>query len=303
MRDALCDLLSRMSRTEAAPGTFDHMQMGQNHMRMGQNMMTRDGHDTRVEAGLALNGGRLAGEREAVRGGIRGGGGAMSTRTNRGKSRDGRARHALSDRTREVVHDLRQPAVCISALVASARASVGPDDELSWQLDGIDQQVGVLLATVASLLDADVGGTLVAPLGAFAADVVTAARLSAPQVTVVATRGLASAPTVRGAPTDIRRALTNVVDNAVRAAGPGGRVEVAVERDGPDVQVVVQDDGPGFGRIPPQRMIGLRSAVRCLESAGGSLEVGDSRRLGGARVVLGLVAVDDVRLRRAAPGV
>lgn len=233
----------------------------------------------------------------------------MAARTGQGKATHRRGRSArprpsrdLGDRAREVVHDLRQPVVCISALVASARASVGPDADLSWQLDGIDRQVGVLLATVASLLDADAADQAAAPLGACAAEVVASARIAAPEVRIVAGRGLASAPSVRGAPVNVRRALANVVDNATRAAGPGGLVQVSALRDGGWVRVVVEDDGPGFGNVAPQHMIGLRSAVGCLETAGGSLQVGGSATLGGARVVLTLVAADAAGGRRAAPG-
>jgi signal transduction histidine kinase len=48
------------------------------------------------------------------------------------------------------------------------------------------------------------------------------------------------------------RMVANLVDNAVRAAGPEGSVEVAVERsdDDGDVTIEIADDGPGFGHGP-----------------------------------------------------
>src|SRR5437763_8819535 len=45
------------------------------------------------------------------------------------------------------------------------------------------------------------------------------------------------------------RIVTNLVGNAVRAAGPGGLVELAAE-PGPPVAITVADDGPGFGTGP-----------------------------------------------------
>jgi signal transduction histidine kinase len=45
------------------------------------------------------------------------------------------------------------------------------------------------------------------------------------------------------------RMTTNLVDNAVRAAGPDGVVELSAAV-GPPVVVTVADDGPGFGQGP-----------------------------------------------------
>jgi signal transduction histidine kinase len=50
---------------------------------------------------------------------------------------------------------------------------------------------------------------------------------------------------VSGAPVALRRALTALLDNALRHAA--GRVEVRVQRVGPEVFVEVVDDGPGVG--------------------------------------------------------
>ncbi len=51
------------------------------------------------------------------------------------------------------------------------------------------------------------------------------------------------------------RVLTNVVDNAARAAGPSGRVGVTVGsgRAAPRAAIEVIDDGPGFGQGRPAR--------------------------------------------------
>lgn len=213
----------------------------------------------------------------------------------------------MPDRAREAVHDLRQPAVCISALVASARASVAPDDPLSWQLDGIDDQVGVLLATMARILDRNEPRTeqqAATSLAHCTREVITAVAVACPDVVIVATPAVGHAPAVRGAPIEVRRALTNIVDNAARAAGPGGRVEISLRRSGPhgaEVHVVVEDSGPGFGKVAPQRMLGLRSATRCLSGVGGSLEVRSSLRLGGACVVLTLIRAETrTKVHRAA---
>jgi signal transduction histidine kinase len=46
------------------------------------------------------------------------------------------------------------------------------------------------------------------------------------------------------------RAFRNMLGNAVRAAGPDGRMEVRVECVGGRAVVQIDDDGPGFGAAP-----------------------------------------------------
>jgi two-component system sensor histidine kinase KdpD len=42
--------------------------------------------------------------------------------------------------------------------------------------------------------------------------------------------------------------LSNLLDNALKFSGPAGQVAVAARREGPEVALAVEDDGPG---IPP----------------------------------------------------
>lgn len=59
------------------------------------------------------------------------------------------------------------------------------------------------------------------------------------------------AVTLRTDRTLLWRMVSNLVDNAVRAAGPAGSVEIAVERDDRgETTIEVADDGPGFGNGP-----------------------------------------------------
>jgi two-component system OmpR family sensor kinase len=63
----------------------------------------------------------------------------------------------------------------------------------------------------------------------------------------------AIAISVRGDPDDLRTLLRNLVDNAVRYTGAGGRVDVSVEEESAGgaraARLTVSDDGPG---IPPE---------------------------------------------------
>src|SRR5438045_8619339 len=62
----------------------------------------------------------------------------------------------------------------------------------------------------------------------------------------------AQALSVRGDADDLRTLLRNLVDNAVRYTGAGGRVDVSVEEEAAGgaraARLTVSDDGPG---IPP----------------------------------------------------
>jgi signal transduction histidine kinase len=85
-------------------------------------------------------------------------------------------------------------------------------------------------------------------------------------------------------PLALWRAIRNLVDNAVRIAGPAGRVQVWVESDARWTVVRVDDDGPGFGAgagVPPH--LGLAMVREFVAQSGGRLEIGTSP-LGGAGV-------------------
>jgi signal transduction histidine kinase len=54
----------------------------------------------------------------------------------------------------------------------------------------------------------------------------------------------------------VRRALLNLLDNAVTHGREGGRVEVSAVSDGDEVRLSVEDDGPGIGRTERRRIFG-----------------------------------------------
>jgi signal transduction histidine kinase len=86
------------------------------------------------------------------------------------------------------------------------------------------------------------------------------------------------------------RALRNIVGNAIRAAGPAGRVTLTVERSGDWAVAQVDDDGPGFGATCSGiASMGLDIVYESVASCGGQLEIrqGD---LGGCCVRLRLPA-------------
>jgi signal transduction histidine kinase len=114
-------------------------------------------------------------------------------------------------------------------------------------------------------------------------------------------------PTVAGSRAQLERALTNLVDNAVRHADQQVRISVADVTDtGPWVQVGVDDDGPGIpvadrervfdrftrlddGRARDEGGAGLGLAVvRSIATRHGGFVWAGASPLGGARFVLSL---------------
>jgi signal transduction histidine kinase len=105
--------------------------------------------------------------------------------------------------------------------------------------------------------------------------------LPGPDVTLEANPGL------------LWRVLTNVIDNAARATGPEGRVEIRLH-DKHGAAIDVTDDGPGFGLGPSgTTSLGLSVVTSLLESCGGSIEV-RSPRAGGTQVSIQLPATCSV---------
>jgi len=74
-------------------------------------------------------------------------------------------------------------------------------------------------------------------------------------------------------PVMLRRAVNNVLDNATRAAGDGGKVRVGVRRAAGGAVVEVTDDGDGFGRIPSVSGQGMSIVDQALRTCHGRLEI------------------------------
>jgi len=64
-----------------------------------------------------------------------------------------------------------------------------------------------------------------------------------------------------------------VLDNAVRAAGPAGRVTVEVTGTDSEVTVRVIDDGPGLGQVPTNNSLGLTITRALVSACGGAFEL------------------------------
>jgi signal transduction histidine kinase len=142
-------------------------------------------------------------------------------------------------------------------------------------------------------------------LGALAAEVV--ARLQATGRLAGTAVEVSGAAQVEGHPQKLRQVVFNLVKNGAEAAGPGGRVGVALRQlPGGGAELVVSDSGPGldaeavhklfepfFTTKPAGTGLGLAVSLGIVQAHGGTLQ-GDSLPAGGARFT--------VRLPAAPPG-
>lgn len=70
------------------------------------------------------------------------------------------------------------------------------------------------------------------------------------------------------------RAMRNVLDNAVRAAGPNGVVNVRIFAEHGWITMQIDDNGPGFGAgIGTGSALGLDIVAQFVSAAGGQLEI------------------------------
>lgn len=74
-------------------------------------------------------------------------------------------------------------------------------------------------------------------------------------------------------PVLLRRAVSNVLDNAVRAAGSRGRVSIRIGSSGVQSYIEVADDGLGFGRIAAGHGQGMSVVGNAVGACGGRLEI------------------------------
>jgi hypothetical protein len=169
------------------------------------------------------------------------------------------------DTVRALLHDLRQP---LAAIVLLAGAESG---DLRGRLDKILDQARWL----SDLVEGVIGG---------AAD----DRPERVDVVELAQRRVRLAQNTAGpeieylgldrflavtAPVALSRALSCVLDNAVRAAGPGGHVTVAVTGIDNEVTIRVIDDGPGLGQMPSHNSLGLTITRALVSACGGDFDL------------------------------
>ena len=200
----------------------------------------------------------------------------------------------LVQQLRETFHDMRQPVANTMALAAAALTEPALPAVARDRLEQIVEQAEWLADMIHSCLvaqqqeepdDIEKPGHDLADIVHVVGEVIAAECLTWPgDVMLTAPAGPVWC---MFDPVLLRRAVSNVLGNAVRAAGPTGTVSVEIQpRDGA-VRLTVEDSGPGFGEIPSGAGLGLAAAARNVIKYGGRMEYACGTR-GGARVSLWL---------------
>jgi two-component system, OmpR family, sensor histidine kinase MprB len=211
----------------------------------------------------------------------------------------GRQRRLVADAS----HELRTPLTAARTNVDLLREGKLPPHEVRYALDEAAIELNSLTSLLADLVELARGEERKLrveelQLDDLVAGVVDRAKSRAPQATFV----MSLTPTqVRVDPVLLERAVSNLLDNAVKYSPPGAPIEVTV-RDG---EVVVADHGPGIAeedmprifdrfyraaaaRSKPGAGLGLAIVREAAEAHGGYASVESSPR--GARFRLSLPA-------------
>jgi signal transduction histidine kinase len=184
-------------------------------------------------------------------------------------------------------HDLRHAVATIRAVVAVLQARTEHTD-VDASLIGIDD-----CARAIALMLEEPRPRQPARVDHIASSVVSRAHLVfACEMSLESTECWATVGEV-----EIERLLTNLVDNACRAAGPTGRVAVHVRNGAGSIVLDVGDSGAGFGAMLPQGGIGLSVVETVTRSFGGRITFAQSP-LGGARISVELPEADELPASR-----
>jgi signal transduction histidine kinase len=193
------------------------------------------------------------------------------------------------DGWREVCHDIRQPVAAVLALAGAALAEADiPEctrNRLKQIIELAEWQSDVIENWLAASGDVDPAATRRTDVIRLINEAAAAERLTwTGDLTLV---WPPEAVFTLLHPVILRRMVASLLANAIRAAGPHGSVIIKVSRQGSRMLLAVEDDGPGFGRLPGGSGLGLPAVARQAARYQGRLECGRGT-LGGGRVSLWL---------------
>jgi signal transduction histidine kinase len=199
-------------------------------------------------------------------------------------------------------HDLRNPLGVIETSLYILRGRVGEDERARKHVGRIEQQLVVANGIITNLLDI----VRNRPLAREPVRIEQVVRLAAeavarPGAVSLEEQGLGDLPAIPGDAGQLRQVFVNLLDNAVQAASPSGNVWVRGLCAGAEVEVAVEDDGPGVDEGTRRRLFeplittrergvgGLALVKRIVERHGGTVAYG-ARAGGRARFTVRLPA-------------
>lgn len=178
-------------------------------------------------------------------------------------------------RLRETCHDIRQPVAGVLALATAALADPGLPGVTRSYLEQIVKQTQSLGEVIQRRLRTEgpaEANARLTDLGWLAEEAAATERVTYEGRLEVAPR--AEPVLVCVNQIEARGVISNLLSNATRAAGPDGKVTIEISRDSDLAQLVVEDTGPGFGKIPGGVGLGWRVMARSLAMCGGKISYG-----------------------------
>jgi signal transduction histidine kinase len=182
----------------------------------------------------------------------------------------------------DISHELRSPLARLNVAIELARSGSDRDamlDRLQKEADRLNALVSELIEVTRAEGDPSHRRTEPVRLDELLAEVVDDSRIEADALGSRIEEQNAPAVTVDGNPELLRRAVENVVRNAIRHTPPGTAVEVGLALEGGRARITVRDQGPG---VPEQALPQLFEPFYRVES--------DRNRMSGG-VGLGLAIV------------
>jgi two-component system osmolarity sensor histidine kinase EnvZ len=192
-----------------------------------------------------------------------------------------------------VSHDLRTPLTRLKLALAMLPVDQCDKQDLVDMNDDVEEMERMIAGYLSFARGEGLEQAQPVDLSAMLRDVVAGARRAGADVTLDTPGGL----TVLLRPDALRRAMTNLVDNARRHAG---RIALSARPQERNVEVLIDDDGPG---IPPDRR---ESVFRPFETGGGGTGLGltiarDIVRAHGGDIILEESTMGGLRARIRLP--
>lgn len=177
---------------------------------------------------------------------------ALESAIDEARASDAATRRFLADAS----HELRTP---IAALQASVETLLREQperperDRLEAAIARDSERLGRLINDLLGLARLEAHPTRTpTDLAAIARPLLVDAQARAPHAAI--TLRTDNNATVSGDPDALERVLRNLIDNALAAIGPTGRIDVQLRRHNGYVQALVTDDGPGVPEHQRQRI-------------------------------------------------
>jgi signal transduction histidine kinase len=204
------------------------------------------------------------------------------------RAETGLRRNTSNRHFREICHDMRQPIAGVLALAEAALDEPQVPPAALARLRLIVEQAEWLAQMISHGLEAGEQPREPAyrtDAGHAIAEAAASARLVWPGDMDVIEPAKGMKLTIH--PVILRRSIANLLDNAMRAAGPAGHVRITAGSFPGWGLIAVEDDGPGFGHIEKGHGLGLATVTRSIVKHGGGVEYTRSS-LGGSCVSLWL---------------